>query len=95
MLRAIGATPTECTHPGLAPRAQEYNAFLALTFDERVETSMVLLMEETVMKPLRAIGAVSRWLFSTVLHVVGIQSHGVDPKGADYLFKPRPPEYRP
>lgn len=47
------------------------------------------------MKPLRALGAVSKWLFNTVLHVVGIQSNGVDPKGADYLFKPRPPEYRP
>ena len=56
---------------------------------------MVLSMKEAVMKPLRAAGSVSKWLFSTVLHVVGIQSHGVDPKGADYLFKPRPPEYRP
>lgn len=75
--------------------AQQSNAFLALTFGGRVETSMVLSMKEAVMKPLRAVGAVSKWIFSTVLQVMGIQSHGVDPKGADYLFKPRPPEYRP
>lgn len=47
------------------------------------------------MRGLRALGAFSKWLFSTVLRVVGIESHGVDPNGADYLYKPRPPEYRP
>lgn len=36
------------------------------------------------------------WLFRTAIRVVGIQSHGgVDPNGADYLYKPRPPEFRP
>lgn len=47
------------------------------------------------MTGLRALGAVGTWLVGTVLRVVGIGSHGVDPRGADYLFKPPPPEYRP
>jgi len=52
-------------------------------------------LREVAMRGLRALGAVSKWLFSTALRVVGIESHGVDPKGADYLFKPPPTEYRP
>lgn len=47
------------------------------------------------MRGIRALGALSKWIFSTALRVVGIGSHGVDPKGADYLYKPPPPEYRP
>ena len=47
------------------------------------------------MRGLRALGAGIRWLVSTALRVVGIGSHGVDPKGADYLYEPPPPEYRP
>lgn len=39
------------------------------------------------MTGLRALGAVSEWLVSTALRVVGIGSHGVDPKGGDYLFQ--------
>ena len=56
---------------------------------------MVRLLKEAVVKPLRVFGAVGKWFFRTVVRVLGIQSHGVDPNGADYLYKPRPPEYRP
>lgn len=48
------------------------------------------------MRLLRAWGAVAGWSFKAVLRVAGLMSHGgVDPNGADYLYKPRPPEYRP
>ncbi len=56
---------------------------------------MVRWMREAGVKPLRRVGVVGKWLFRTVARVVGIQSHGVDPNGADYLYNPRPPEYRP
>ena len=47
------------------------------------------------MRGIRALGVMGKWLFSTASRVVGIESHGVDLKSADYLFKPPPPEYRP
>ncbi len=48
------------------------------------------------MRVLRVLGDVAKWCFKTVVRVAGLRSHdGVDPNGADYLYKPRPPEYRP
>lgn len=53
---------------------------------------------ETAMRVLRSLGVFARWCAKTVLRVAGLIAHrdqGVDPNGADYLYKPRPPEYRP
>ena len=47
------------------------------------------------MNALHALAAACRWLMSTVAGVVGVGAHGVDPNGADYLYTPKPPEYRP
>ncbi len=48
------------------------------------------------MSVLRVLGVVAKWCFKTVVRVAGLMSHGhVDPNGADYLYKPRPPGYRP
>lgn len=42
------------------------------------------------------IGDVATWSTKTVARVAGLMTQGgVDPDGADYLYKPRPPEYRP
>ena len=61
----------------------------------RVRPSNVLVREKVEMRGIRALGVMGKWFFSTASRVVGIESHGVDPKSADYLFKPPPPEYRP
>lgn len=50
------------------------------------------------MSVLRSLGDVAKWCGKTVLRVAGLISHrdqGVDPNGADYLYRPKPPEYRP
>ena len=48
------------------------------------------------MSVLRVLGVFAKWCFQTVARVAGLRStDGVDPNGADYLYKPRPPEYRP
>ena len=48
------------------------------------------------MRLLGVVGRAVRWLFTTAIRVAGIGAHGgVDPKGADYLYRPRPPEFRP
>ncbi len=48
------------------------------------------------MSVLRVLGDVVKWCFKTVARVAGLISHdGVDQNGADYLYKPQPPEYRP
>ena len=47
------------------------------------------------MRFLNSLGAGARWLLKAATRIAGIQSHGVDPNGADNLYKPRPPEYRP
>lgn len=48
------------------------------------------------MRLLRAVVRVVGWFVRTATRAMGIQSHGgVDPNAADYLYKPRPPEFRP
>lgn len=48
------------------------------------------------MSVLRILGVVAKWCFKTVVRVAGLIVHGgVDQNGADYLYKPKPPEYRP
>ncbi len=48
------------------------------------------------MSVLRFLDVVAKWCFKTVVRVAGLIVHGgVDPNGADHLYKPRPPEYRP
>lgn len=89
-----GATVAEHTRQ----RLFEASRAMPTLFSVRVGESghrMFWSLREVAMRGLQALGAVSKWLFSTALRVVGIESHGVDPKGADYSFKPPPPEYRP
>ncbi len=76
----------------LTPRCQM--ALRDLSDGER----LIRRTEETAMSALRVLGDVAQWCVKTVLRVAGLIVHrdqGVDPNGADYLYKPRPPEYRP
>jgi hypothetical protein len=50
---------------------------------------------------LRTVGRLLAWAGGVVSRVAGMNTEGDTPagpadlRGADYLFKPRPPEYRP